>query len=73
MPPAILKKLDRATSLIDAAHDSAPKKARRLLHKAKSLLRLAAKAAKGKKPKLTTDCAAAIQRATGTVAGSLQP
>ena len=77
VPPAILKKLDRATSLIDAAHDSAPKKARRLLHKAKSLLRLAAKAAakaaKGKKPKLTGDCAAAIQQATGTVARSLQP
>ena len=77
VPPAILKKLARATSLIDAAHDSAPKKARHLLHKAKSLLRLAAKAAakaaKGKKPKLTRDCAVAIQRVTGTVAGSRQP
>lgn len=77
VPPAVLKKLDRATTLIDAASGSSPKKARHLLHKAKSLLRLAAKvaakAARGKKPKLTKDCAAAIQQATGTVAGNLQP
>jgi hypothetical protein len=76
VPSGIRKKLDRATSLIDGAASDPPKKARRLLkqatHQLKVVGKAAGKAAKGKKPKLTKDCAAAIQRATGTVASGLQ-
>jgi von Willebrand factor A domain-containing protein 7 len=75
IPSAIRKKLDRATTLIDRAGNDSSKKARRLLRQAKHLLELAGKAAgraaKGKKPKLTTACAAAIQRAAGIVRSAL--
>ena len=75
MPPAIRKKLDRATSLIDRAGTTPPEKARPLLKQTKHVLTLAGraarKAAKGRKPKLTKECAAAIQRATGTVVSGL--
>jgi hypothetical protein len=77
VPPPLMKKLDRATSLIDGASGASPKKRRHVLHKARHLLQLAAKlavkAAKGKKPKLTQACVAAIRSAVGTVAGSLEP
>jgi len=76
LPAAIRKKLDRATSLIDRAGNSPAKKARHLLGQAKRLLDLAGKAAgkaaKGRKPKLTKECAAEIQRATLTVGSGLQ-
>jgi hypothetical protein len=76
VPSAIRKKLERATSLIDGAASDPPKKAKRHLRQATHLLRAAGraagKAAKGKKPKLTKDCATAIQRATGAVGSGLQ-
>ena len=63
--------------MIDRAGDDSSKKARRLLRQAKHLLELAGKAAgkaaKGKKPKLTATCAAAIQRAAGIVRSELHP
>lgn len=76
VPAAIRKNLDRATSLIDRAVNDPPKKARSLLKQAKQALGLAGKAAgkaaKGKKPKLSKECAAAIQRAAGTVRNGLR-
>jgi hypothetical protein len=75
VPSSIRKRLDRATSLIDGTANDPPKKARRHLRQATHLLkaagRAAGKAAKGKKPKLTKDCAAAIQRAAGAVGSGL--
>ena len=56
---------------------NSPKKAKRVLKEAKHLLSLAGKAAgkaaKGRKPKLTQDCAAAIQRAIATVRSRPRP
>jgi len=50
---------------------------RRFLKQAKRGLtgagKAAGKAAKGKKPRLTQGCAAAIQGAAGTIVGRLQP
>jgi hypothetical protein len=63
------------TSVLEQAGDDSSKKARHLLLQAKHALVLAGKAAgkaaKGKKPKLTKDCAAAIQRAAGIVSSGL--
>src|SRR5262249_26534242 len=76
VPSAIRKKLERATSLIDGAASDPPKKAKRHLKQASHLLkgagRAAGKAAEGKKPKPTKDCATAIQRAAGAVSSGLQ-
>jgi len=75
VPTGITKKLNRAESLIEQAGSSPPKKAKRLLKQAKSVLNLAAKAAskaaKGKKAKLTAGCAASIQRAAAGVRSGL--
>jgi hypothetical protein len=75
VPAAITTKLARAEGLIDRAANSPPKKAKRLLKQAKVLLRGAAKAAgkaaKRKKPKLSTGCAATIQQATDGVRSGL--
>ncbi len=77
VPPAIGKKLARATSLIDRAASRPAKKARHLLKAARHLLKLAGKAAqkaaKGRRPKLTRECAAAIGQATGAVTAGLRP
>jgi hypothetical protein len=74
VPALITKKLDRATDLLDRA-DQIAKKAKRLRRQAKHVLggarKAAGKAAKGKKPKLTAECAAAIQQAIGVVVGTL--
>jgi len=74
VPRAIVKKLDRGTTLIDRA-DAKPKAARRLHGKAKHVLNAAGKAAgkasKGRKPKLGAACAAAIQQAVGAVVAGL--
>jgi hypothetical protein len=77
VPAAIRRKLDQATGLIDRAGAKPRKKAARLLQQARSALKLAGraagKAAKGRKRKLTKECATAIQRATSTVSGGLHP
>ena len=74
VPASITKKLDRSTDLLDRA-DQIAKKAKRLRRQAKHVLggarKAAGKAAKGKKPKLTAECAAAIQQAIGVVVGTL--
>jgi hypothetical protein len=74
VPASITKKLDRATDLLDRA-DQTAKKAKRLRRQAKHVLggarKAARKAAKGKTPKLTAECAAAIQQAIGVVVGTL--
>ena len=65
MPGTIRNGLAKATSLIEQADDSTPAKAKRLLKRARSTLRLVRKAARnatrGKHPKLSTGCASAIQ------------
>jgi len=75
IPPAITDKLDRATKLADEAGGSRPKKRKRLLEHAKRVLVLAdhtvSKASRGKRPKLTAGCAAAIRRAIEDVRGTL--
>jgi hypothetical protein len=71
IPPSITKKLDQAVHVIELASSAPPKKAKRLLKQAKSTLKLGAraarKAAKGKKPKLSSGCAAVIGKAADDV------
>ncbi|HLK10174.1 MAG TPA: hypothetical protein VKW76_02210 [Candidatus Binatia bacterium] len=75
VPAAIGKKLNQAMRLIERAAGSPRKKAKRLFKQAKRLLKLAGKAAgkaaRGRKPKLTKDCAGAIQRASSVVGSGL--
>src|SRR5262249_7712255 len=65
VPRPVTRRLDTAVHLVERAEGSPPKKAARLRKRARSLLALAGKAAtnasKGKKPKLTVDCATAIR------------
>jgi hypothetical protein len=73
IPPSVSSKLDKAVRLI-AQGSGSSKKAKALRRAAKNTLRLASKAArkatKGKKPKLSSACADAIQRAAnGVLAG----
>jgi hypothetical protein len=74
IPVGITKKLDRATRLIEMAADT-PKKARRLVKRAKAALKQAARAAaratKGKRAKLSPGCASAIRQTTDRVRGGL--
>jgi cell division septum initiation protein DivIVA len=75
IPAAITNKFDQVTQLAEQAGASSPKKAKRLLQHAKRVLVLAGHAAKkatrGKKPKLTSDCAAAIEGAVEDARGAL--
>jgi hypothetical protein len=75
VPAHITRALDRVLHLIDEAHVSSPRKAKRLLRADKHLLGLvergAKKAARGKKPKLTSDCAGAIEHAVDLVRAGL--
>jgi len=71
---SVTTKLSKAETLIDQAATSPAKKARKLLKKAKTALKQAAgkaiRATKGKNPKLSSDCAAALKGAAdGVVAG----
>jgi hypothetical protein len=76
IPVGITKKLDRATRFVEMAADT-PKKARRLVKRAKAALKQAARAAaratKGKRAKLSPGCARAIQQTTDRVRGGLGP
>jgi hypothetical protein len=74
VPRSITKKLDRGTTLLDRA-DQHAKSAKRLRRQAKraftSAGKAAGKAAKGKKPKLSAECAAAIQDAIAAIVADL--
>jgi hypothetical protein len=74
IPRAITKKLDKAMHLIEEARGTS-RKAKALLKQAKRILGQAAvatgKAPKGKGPKLSSGCAAAIQRAVNDLRAGL--
>lgn len=75
IPPTIRKNFDRAIHLVEQAGGSAPTRMRRLIKHARRALALAdtaaKKAARGKKPKLTVACAAAIEGAAEDVRKNL--
>jgi len=75
IPAGVTAKFAKAEKLIDQAASSPEKKARKLLKKAKRALKQAGakatRAAKGKKPTLSADCAAAITDAADGVAATL--
>jgi hypothetical protein len=75
IPPTIRKNFDRAIHLVEQAGGSAPTRVRRLLKHARRALALAdnaaKKAARGKKPKVTVTCAAAIEGAVEDVRNNL--
>jgi hypothetical protein len=75
VPPSVTRKFDQAVHLIDEADDSVARKAKRLLRHARATLGLADKsvrrAGRGKKPKLTSDCATDIRHADDEVRGGL--
>jgi hypothetical protein len=68
-------KLERAATLIERAASSPAKQARKLLKRAKKALKQAAakatRAAKGRKPKLSADCAKALRDAAQSVVQGL--
>jgi len=70
LPPTVTRKLDRAFGRIDLAASQTEKKAAKLYKSAKRLLgkasKAARKAARGKRPKLSADCASAIRHAIAT-------
>ena len=73
VPARVTGRLERGANLVDRATGMAPKRARRLLKRAKRLLtranRTAIQAAKGKKPKIVADCAAALEGTIGQIEG----
>ncbi len=75
IPASVTGKLTTAETLIDQAATTPGKKARKVRQKARNLLRQASakatRAAKGKKPKLTAGCAAALKDAAGRVVAGL--
>ena len=75
IPKGVTRKLARAETLIDQAETSAAKKARKLRRRAEHLLRRAGAtarhAAKGKKAKLSSECATALTAAAGDAAMGL--
>jgi hypothetical protein len=75
IPASVTGKLNRAETLIDRAATSPDTKARKLRRRARHLLKeagaTATHAAKGKKAKLSTPCAADLKNAAGHVAAGL--
>ena len=74
IPASVANKFSRAANLIDQAATSSAKRARSLLKKAKRTLKQAGakaiRATKGKTPKLSSDCGAALKdAANGVLAG----
>jgi len=71
----VTKKFDKAASLIDQAATSSEKQARKLLKRAKKALKQAEgkaiRAAKGKKPSISSACARALRDAAEGVVGGL--
>jgi len=73
LPPSVAAKLDRAIGQIELAPSQTEKKAKKLYRSAKRLLakasKAAGKAARGKRPKLSAECASALRAAiTASVA-----
>jgi hypothetical protein len=75
IPSAVTKQLDLAARLIDDAASGPAKRTTKLLRRARAALKgagaKAARAAKGKRPKLSGPCADAIKGAASSVAGGL--
>jgi len=75
IPASITKNFDRAASLIEQSATRPPKQARKLRRRAKEALAHAkteaTRAAKGKKRKISTNCAAALRVAAKRVAATL--
>ena len=74
IPASVANKFSRAANLVDQAATSSAKRARSLLKKAKRTLKQAGakaiRATKGKTPKLSSDCGAALKdAANGVLAG----
>ncbi len=74
IPASVANKFSRAANLVDQAATSSAKRARSLLKKAKRTLKEAGakaiRATKGKTPKLSSDCGAALKdAANGVLAG----
>jgi len=72
VPASVTKKLDRAASLIEQASTSPAKQAKKLRKRAKTALKkakaAATRAAKGKKPKISSDCASALKDTADRIA-----
>ncbi len=77
LPPSITKKLDRAISQAELAPSQSAKKAKRLAKSTERLLtkarRLVTKAARGRHPKLSSQCAADLVNAIGAASGLVAP
>ena len=75
IPASVTAKLTKAETLIDHAATNPPKKARKLLVKARKALKqagtTATRLAKGKKAKLSAACAGALADAANQVAAGL--
>jgi hypothetical protein len=71
IPASVTRKFSMAENLIDQAATSPPKKAPKLQMRAKTALKgamaKATQATKGRKPKISSDCAAALGRAADSV------
>ena len=75
IPAGVIAKLTKAENLIDRAASNSGKNARGLLERAKMALKKAeakaTRATKGKKPKISSDCAAALKGAAERVMAGL--
>jgi hypothetical protein len=75
VPWLVTRKIDQAVQLVEQANTSQSPQAVRLEKKARSLLalagRVAVRASRGRRPKLSAICAAAIQGAANTVRAGL--
>ena len=76
VPVSVTKKFEQATNLIEQAAAKPSRKATHLFDRAATALRQAktraARAATGKKPKMSSDCADALKSAADQVARGLQ-
>src|SRR5881227_2265829 len=67
VPAAVTTRLNQAASLADRALTTGAKQAKKLVKRAKKLLRQAkakaGRASKGRRPKVSSDCAAALKSA----------
>jgi len=75
VPPSVTKRFASAAGFIAQAQSSPVTQARRLLRRAKNVLNRAktkvARAARGRNPKISSDCAAALRNAGESVAEGL--
>lgn len=75
VPANLAGKIDKAIAALDAAPNQTGKQAKRTRAKARKLLKgasaLAKRGARGKKPKVTADCADALRAVLGSLAASV--